>query len=430
MLMSNPWPGAVGRFLLWTVGAALIGLVSGYFWPVMALAALAGLLVNVYQLHRLEYWLRRTRKPRPPRTNGLWGAVFDGLERQQLRHRSRRQRLSSLLREFRETANAMPDGAIVLNNNAQMLWWNRIAGRYLPLKWPQDQGQRINNLLRHPDFLSYFAKGDWQAAVKIPAPHDDRRMLEIRVVPYGADQQLLLARDITALHRLETMRRDFVGNISHELRTPLTVVRGMSEQLSDLQAPGPDDLKRPLALIEQQVERMTRLVDDLLLLSRLENEAPAQVHQPIDVAHLLTALREEARTLSAGDHEITVRVDAPLPLRGDEGELRSAFSNLLTNAIKYTPAGGRVDVRWFAVAGAQCLSVADTGRGIAPQHLPRLTERFYRVDSGRSSRDGGTGLGLAIVKHILARHDARLEITSEVGVGSTFTCVFPHDRAR
>jgi len=319
----------------------------------------------------------------------------------------------------------MPDGTIVLSVAGEMQWWNRLASRYLGLQWPMDRGQRIANLIRHPDFAAYLAAGDWTAAVKIPSPHDPRRTLEIRMVPYGDDRQMLLARDVSELHRLETMRRDFVGNVSHELRTPLTVLRGMSEQLAEMDAPEPDELQRPLALMDQQIGRMTRLVDDLLLLSRLETERPVAARGMLDMPRIVSEAVEEARALGNEQQGISESVDASLRIEGDEDEIRSALSNLLSNAVKYTPADGRIDVRWFAAEGTACLSVADTGRGIPAHHIPRLTERFYRVDGGRAAREGGTGLGLAIVKHVLSRHGGRLEVTSETGVGSTFTAILP-----
>lgn len=425
MLISNPWPVVITRSLAGLAGVLLLGLIVGAPVKVFAIAAAALLVYNLIQLYRLEAWLRRSRKRRPPRAGGLWGNIFDGLDRQYQRQRDRRYRLVRLLRRFRESVNAMPDGTILLNGAGEMDWWNNLATRYLGLHWPQDRGQRIANLIRHPDFAAYLERGDWNSAVKIPSPQDSRRTLEIRLVPYGQDQQLLLARDISELHRLETMRQDFVGNISHELRTPLTVLRGMSEQLAEMDDLTAEDLERPLALMEQQIERMTRLVDDLLLLSRLETETPQAQRSALDMNALLDDVVDEARAMSGKAHTITLNVDQGLTVAGDDEELRSAFSNLLSNAVKYTEPGGRIDVRWFEAAGCACLAVADTGRGIPLHHLPRLTERFYRVDSGRASRDGGTGLGLAIVKHVLSRHSARLEVTSEVGEGSTFTAIFP-----
>jgi len=424
MLMSNPWPAVVFRTVAGGAFLTVFGLATGVPWLVL-LAGTALLIHELVQVYRLERWLRASRRRHPPRGRGLWGHVLDGLDRQQNRQRGRRLRLVSLLRRFREGANAMPDGTIVLSVAGEMQWWNRLASRYLGLQWPMDRGQRIANLIRHPDFAAYLAAGDWTAAVKIPSPHDPRRTLEIRMVPYGDDRQMLLARDVSELHRLETMRRDFVGNVSHELRTPLTVLRGMSEQLAEMDAPEPDELQRPLALMDQQIGRMTRLVDDLLLLSRLETERPVAARGMLDMPRIVSEAVEEARALGNEQQGISESVDASLRIEGDEDEIRSALSNLLSNAVKYTPADGRIDVRWFAAEGTACLSVADTGRGIPAHHIPRLTERFYRVDGGRAAREGGTGLGLAIVKHVLSRHGGRLEVTSETGVGSTFTAILP-----
>ncbi|KAF0280752.1 phosphate regulon sensor histidine kinase PhoR [Spiribacter aquaticus] len=424
MLMSNPWPAVVFRTVAGGAFLAVFGLATGVPWLVL-LAGAALLVHQLVQVYRLERWLRTSRRRHPPRGRGLWGHVLDGLDRQQNRQRARRLRLVGLLRRFREGANAMPDGTIVLSAAGEMQWWNRLASRYLGLQWPLDRGQRIANLIRHPDFAAYLTARDWTAAVKIPSPQDPRRTLEIRIVPYGDHQQMLLARDVSELHRLETMRRDFVGNVSHELRTPLTVLQGMSEQLGEMESLDAEDLQRPLALMDQQIGRMTRLVDDLLLLSRLETERPVVDRAALDMPRLLDEAVEEARALSGGQHGISLTADESLSIEGDEDEIRSALSNLLSNAVKYTAAGGRIDVRWFVAEGAACLAVADTGRGIPAHHIPRLTERFYRVDAGRAARDGGTGLGLAIVKHVLSRHGARLEITSEMGVGSTFTALFP-----
>jgi|GEM_PF-426349 len=345
MLISNPWPVVLTRSALGLAATLLIGLIVGAPLLVFAIGAAGLLLYNLIQLYRLESWLRRSRKRRPPRAGGIWGNIFDGLDRQYQRQRERRYRLVRLLRRFRESVNAMPDGTILLTGSGEMDWWNQLATRYLGLHWPKDRGQRIANLIRHPDFAEYLEQGDWETAVKIPSPQDSRRTLEIRIVPYGQDQQLLLARDVSELHRLETMRRDFVGNISHELRTPLTVLRGMSEQLAEMDDLAPADLERPLALMEQQVDRMTRLVDDLLLLSRLETERPQARRGAVNINELLEDVVDEARAMSQGNHVINLTVDEGLGIAGEDEELRSAFSNLLSNAVKYTEPGGSIDVR-------------------------------------------------------------------------------------
>ncbi|HKJ94280.1 MAG TPA: phosphate regulon sensor histidine kinase PhoR [Gammaproteobacteria bacterium] len=427
MLVRNPWPSALSRLALLLAAAAVVGLVSGH----MALCLLIALAfytgVQARNLVRMERWLRHARRLRPPQSQGLWGTIFDNLYRLQRRHRQRRQRLAELLRRFKESANAMPDATVVLRGHGEMLWWNTMATRYLGLRWPQDQGQRIANLFRHPQFNDFLAQGDWRDSVKVPSPVLEKTVLEVRIVPYGIDQQLLLARDVTRLHRLETMRRDFVANITHELRTPLTVIRGLAETLADDEQ-GPE-LERPLALIQQQTQRMGRLIDDLLLLSRLETGEQAMASNPVDVRALVEAVVDEGRAVSDGRHRLSCEVDESVPLQGDEGALRSAFSNLVVNAVKYTPTGGSIDVRWFRAEGVACLSVTDTGEGIPAHHIPRLTERFYRVDSGRTASRGGTGLGLAIVKHVMTRHGGELQIFSVLGEGSRFECRFPLERA-
>lgn len=425
MQPRNPWPRAVTRFSAVMGLALLVGLAVGHVWAVLFFALLACLVGPMRNLVRLERWLRTGRRIQPPRSEGLWGDIFDNLYRLQRRHRQRRQRLAEVLRRFRNSANAMPDATVVLRDRGEMVWWNPLAERYLGLRWPQDGGSPIANLWRHPDFARFLAQGDWREAAKVPSPVDEGTVLELRIVPYGVGERLLLARDVTRLHRLETMRRDFVANVTHELRTPLTVIQGVAETLADYGAADPSELERPLGLVLQQTRRMGRLIDDLLLLSRLETGGRHRSLERVNVPELLRSVEEEARALSEGRHAVSLEADPGLVLDGDYNELRSAFVNLLSNAVKYTPAGGRIEIAWFEDRRGACCRVSDTGRGIPAHHLPRLTERFYRVDSGRSQGAGGTGLGLAIVKHVLSRHGASLEIESRLDEGSTFTCVFP-----
>ncbi|EAR21205.1 two-component sensor PhoR [Nitrococcus mobilis Nb-231] len=413
------------RLALLLLIAALIGLASGYVTLALLLALVLFLGVQIRSLVRFERWLRQGRQLRPPRSEGLWATLFEHFYRLQRRHRERRQRLAELLRRFKESANAMPDATVVLRGMGEMQWWNAMAERYLGLEWPRDQGQRIANLFRHPFFSEFLAHGDWYGSVKVPSPLDEHLILEIRIVPYGQERKLLVARDVTRLHRLEVMRRDFVANITHELRTPLTVIQGVAETLSEQEEAGSEDFQRSLELIQEQSQRMSRLVDDLLLLSRLETGERKSAAVPVDVAAMLEALAVEASALSGGRHRIELDIDRDLKLHGDQTELRSAFSNLVVNAVKYTPADGRIVIRWFVDDDAVHMQVVDTGFGIPPHHLPRLTERFYRVDSGHNDATAGTGLGLTIVKHVLSRHDARLEIRSQLNKGSTFDCLFP-----
>ena len=426
MMSSNPWPRFVARTLTLFTLIALAGLILGVL-PETLLAALTCFLgYHGVSFYRLERWLRVSRKSRPPKLFGVWRAVADSIVRRHGRYRQRQQHLVALMDRLSDSVKAMPDGTIILSESGEMLWWNELAARYLGLQWPRDRFLRIGNLIRHPDFAEHIIAGELDAAVRIPAPRNSRRTLEMRLGAYGEAQHLLLVRDLTQIHRLETMRRDFVANITHELRTPLTVLRGMSEEIASMEAPDTESLVRPAQLMEQQIDRMSRLIEDLLLLSRLETEASTRASTVVDIPVVLDDVLKEAESLSGGRHRIQSQIDRELMIRGDEDELRSAFSNLLANAVSYTGENGIVDVQWFQAGGKACLAVADTGPGIAPHHIPRLTERFYRADSGRSAKSGGTGLGLAIVKHVLSRHAARLEINSTVGEGSTFTAVFPH----
>jgi two-component system phosphate regulon sensor histidine kinase PhoR len=424
MQADNIWLDTLVRTGMVLAAGVLMGLVTGELVLTLWLVTLGFLCWHLWQAFQLVRWLRRGGVSRPPEASGLWGEIFDGLRRQQRRHRQRRVHLASLLGRFRGSVNASPDAVVILRQHDEMLWWNSAAKRMLGLRWPQDTGQRINNLFRHPDFRAFLKDAGRRESVTLPSPLEPDVILEVRVVPYGEDQRLVIARDITRLYRLESMRRDFIANVSHELRTPLTVILGLTENLAEEEAADPETA-RALVLLQQQALRMRRLVDDLLLLSRLEREPVAGKREPVAVPLMLEALVDEANTLSGGRHSIALERDPELGLMGDEGELRSAFSNLIGNAVKYTPEGGHITVGWRRAGEGACFSVTDTGVGIPALHLPRVTERFYRVDAGRSAKTGGTGLGLAIVKHVLNRHGARLHIDSTPGAGSTFSCQFP-----
>lgn len=428
MRVDNPWIDTIISFSAYMATAAVVGVATGHLFLSLWLAALIYLAWYMRYLLQLDRWLQRGGGKRPPEAPGIWGAVFDNLYRSQKLHRVRRRRLADLLGRFKESANAMPDAVAILGAHDALEWWNEMATRSLGLRWPQDAGQRIDNLFRHPQFRAFLEDDGGKESITLPSPVQMGTLLEIRVVPYGEGQRLLLARDITRLHRLELMRRDFVANVSHELRTPLTVILGVAETLADSELGEDPEYSHAVKLLQEQTQRMRRLVDDFLLLSRLETAGAPQRQETVDVTRLLASLRDEAEALSGGRHEITLDADERLSLQGDESELRSAFSNIIVNAVKYSPDGGRISIRWARRNGGACMEVSDTGIGIGAKHLPRLTERFYRVDSGRSARTGGTGLGLAIVKHVLNRHQATLEIDSTPSVGSTFRCAFPASR--
>ncbi|HEX2140525.1 MAG TPA: phosphate regulon sensor histidine kinase PhoR, partial [Woeseiaceae bacterium] len=368
----------------------------------------------------------------PPEAPGVWGEVFDLLYRRHRRNRKRKERIARLLRAFSESTDAMPDGTVVLNQQWQILWFNEAASRLLGLTRHQDVGQHIANLVRNPAFTGYLSAQDFRDAVEIPSPEHGDVRVSLRVVPYGDGERLLLVRDVTRLHRLEQMRREFVANASHELRSPLTVIAGYLDVLGEMLAEDERlrlEWEKPIREMRSQAERMSATITDLLELSRLETTVSAGDEEQIHVQGMLTRIREEALALGEGPQAIRLEFLTDARLFGVEREIHSAFSNLVFNAMRYTPEGGSVVLRWFMRGEEACLSVIDTGIGIPEEHIPRITERFYRVDASRVRSSGGTGLGLAIVKHVLQRHGARLEIESTPGEGSEFTCVFPPQRA-
>lgn len=412
--------------VLVALGAA-IGLPFGDVWVGIALVLLAYLGLQLLRLYQLDRWLRNRRRLDPPDASGLWGDVVALVVRLHRRKNFHKQRLIEVFRELRRSTASMPDGVVTLNAEDEIVWFNRTAGELLGLRRRIDTGLRIANLLRHPDFQRYLAAEDYAQPIVIRSDGAVERSLSLQLVPYGEGQKLLFVRDVTHQSRLETMRRDFVANASHELRSPLTVIAGYLETL--VADPSIDaELQPPLREMRRQAERMTRIVEDLLVLSRLEADEGEVAGAPVDVGGLLALLRKDALARAQRPAEISLSVETDLQIVGDETQLHSAFSNLLDNAIKYTPASGSIAMRYWADEDGAYVSVSDTGIGIAPEHLPRLTERFYRVDAGRSRQTGGSGLGLAIVKHVLQRHGAALEVKSVEGRGSTFTCRFPRRR--
>nr|WP_275298052.1 phosphate regulon sensor histidine kinase PhoR [Halomonas campisalis] len=413
------WLAAAGSLVGWLFSAPAPGLAAG-------LAAC--LLYHLRKLHALHRWLTRHPQSEPPTAGGLWGELFDRLYRYQKGQRHTQSRLRTALRRIQESSEAMRDSVVMLDQHGDLEWWNSAAERMLGLQAAHDRGQHITNLVRDPRFVAYFNARDYREPLTLPSPIDERMILQCQITLYGDDERLLMARDITRLHRLEEMRRDFVANVSHELRTPLTVLAGYLETYADHAEALPSRLARGLGQMQAQTTRMQNLVNDLLLLSRLEIDQSGGDHAPLDVGALLDSVRRDAEALSGGRQRITLEVDATQRLIGSEQEIRSAASNLAFNAVRYAGEGRHIVLRWRPHPEGACLEVEDDGEGIDPAHLPRLTERFYRVDKGRSTATGGTGLGLAIVKHVLLRHDARLEIASQPGQGARFRGVFPSGR--
>ncbi|WP_263147136.1 phosphate regulon sensor histidine kinase PhoR [Pseudomonas sp. RIT-PI-AD] len=426
--MNQDWRGAVIRCLLLLIaGCLLVGLLTGeYAW---ALAAGLGAYLSwtLYQLARLHHWLKSKGPDEPPPDGqGLWGEVFDSIYHLQRRHQRARDRLQAVIDRVQESTAALKDAVIMLDSDGNLEWWNRAAEHLLGLKTPHDSGQPVTNLIRHPRFKEYFEQENYREPLELPSPISDRLRLHYHFTQYGNREHLMLVRDVTRLHQLEQMRKDFVANVSHELRTPLTVIAGYLETLLDNVEDVNPRWRRPLQQMQQQAGRMQNLLNDLLLLAKLEATDYPSDNQPVAMEPLLRSIEADALALSAArGHRIGLDVDARVSLKGSEAELRSAFSNLVFNAVKYTPDQGDIRIRWWGDEQGAHLAVQDSGIGIEARHLPRLTERFYRVDSSRASATGGTGLGLAIVKHVLLRHRGRLEISSVLNHGSTFTCHFP-----
>tara|TARA_R110001583_G_scaffold22510_6_gene84420 strand:- start:1815 stop:3047 length:1233 start_codon:yes stop_codon:yes gene_type:complete len=402
----------------------LIGALFNQVVIVMLLGSIALLVWHYRQLTRLNFWLWKDKKLTPPQGRGSWEGVFNGIYRLQGKNRRRVGQLATLLARFRQGAEALPDAAVVLDAEHNILWCNKLAQLILGFVWPQDNGQRIDNLIRHPDFSTYIKKAQYKEPLEIPSPVSDKRLLEIRVMSYGDRQLLLIARDVTRIHQLEGMRKDFVANVSHELKTPLTVLQGYLEIMQTMEdADSPNH--KPLSLMQQQTTRMQSMVEQLLALSRIEDAVDIDLSQTVNMSLMMEILKEEAKALAGTDYTLVFNCEPGLNTHGNELQLRSACSNLISNAIRYTSPGGTISVNWQSVATGALFSVADTGVGIAPQHINRLTERFYRVDNARSSKTGGSGLGLAIVKHALNHHHSELKVTSEYGKGSIFSFVIP-----
>jgi two-component system, OmpR family, phosphate regulon sensor histidine kinase PhoR len=387
------------------------------------------LLHHLKNLTSLYRWLQAPVLEHMPIGTGAWEYVYSLMLRMLRRQRMTESELNRALQRFEMAGAALPDAVVILDEGTRVQWCNPKAEEYFGLDNKRDRGVQITNLLRQPLFVEHLATGNLGETVTLRVSRSRADIiLSVQLVPYGDQQKLLLGRDITRWEKLETMRRDFVANVSHELRTPLTVVGGFLETLDDMDTLDADMARRSIKLMMQQTDRMTRLVEDLLTLSRLEGAHNPLREDDVNVPELLRSIHQEALALSAGRHKIRLKIDTQDGLKGSTEELRSAFGNLVSNAIRYTLEQGEIEIQWQIRDSNPTFSVRDNGIGIEPQHIDRLTERFYRVDRSRSRETGGTGLGLAIVKHVLNRHHAHLDIQSEPGQGSVFTVVFPDTR--
>jgi len=416
------WQKELITFILLFLVIAIVGAFTGLFWPLMFALVLLQFSYQIIQTTRFEKWIRTGGKGKYPKASGIWEEIYYHIYRSKKNEKKRKKKLGKMIDQFRKSTEALPDAAVVLGANNEIEWVNKVAREVLGLK-QTDKGQRIPNLIRFPEFIRYLNSGHFAEAITLPSPVDKGMTLTVRIIPYGEGLRLLLAQDVTQLKKMELMRKDFVANVSHELRTPLTVLKGYLETLQDTTDDSSPFLQNSYQQMLGQTERMQHLVDDLLLLTRLETQQKKS--HCVDIPSMLKQICGEGDALNSNPGRIELNLVSEVFILGDEQELRSAFTNLLSNALKYSAENTLVKVRWYQSHDAIILSVTDQGEGIAMLDIPRVTERFYRCEVKRAQKVSGTGLGLAIVKHVLLRHDARLNITSQLGKGSCFSCRFP-----
>ncbi len=427
MTFLKHWWLALFRVLaILGVGAAL-----GFFFGSVASGLLVSLMVVLlywsYQMFRVEQWLSEVAEE-PPQAAGVWGLLFDYIHRLQSQSAEAQGRLESSLHYLQDSLKSMRDAAIITDPWGNIAWMNDSAGSLLGISLDKDEGRPLVSKMRLPNFSDYLAVGDFKVPLRIPPSSEQKRCLQVEVSSFGGGDKLIFIKDITEQYKLEMMRRDFVGNVSHELRTPLTVLKGYVENLQSLDSDLVSKIQRPLVQMDMQVVRMEMLLKDLLWLSRIETIEGADKTLPINMTDLVAEIIEDLRA-AYPERKIDTHLEHDDVILGDATELHSAVSNLVVNALKYSGHDDLVTVEWKLDSGLPTLTVRDEGEGIKPQHIPRLTERFYRVDKSRNQATGGTGLGLAIVKHVAVSHNAELLIDSVYGQGSVFSMVFkPHQK--
>ncbi len=423
--MPKRWTSQLLSLAAWLVAAGTAGWWFGQvaWWLVGGLALWLG--ATLYRLYDLDKALHGEPVFPTLATTGLWAELLGRVERYRQKSSERKKKYHRLLREVRESTGALRDAGIILNDRHEIQWFNPAAGRLLGLKLKRDQQQRIEECLRDPDFVAFLDSDD-DREIQISSPRDSDEQLAVQILPYGRQQRLLILRDVTREFRLERMRRDFVANASHELRSPLTVLSGYLDMMVEDPAIAPA-WRGPLDEMQRQSSRMANIIRDLLELSRLEATDSEANRKVVDVGAVLRTIHTEF-TEETAHLSLTFAIDEDVALLGDETQLHSVFFNLINNAVSFTPEGGEISIKWARAPRGAVFSVRDTGIGIPRELVSRVTERFFRVDPGRSRAAGGTGLGLAIVKHVLQKHGATLRVESELGQGSTFTCEFPEER--
>ncbi len=422
--MHNPWLNELIRVLLLILAFWLTGALLGNSHLGITTGILAALIKLYYRIFTFYQWFARNRLDNPLQDNGIIENLFYRGLYLQNRFDKQKKNMERIIKRFQESARAMPDAVIVLNRRNETLWINKAACKLMGLKRKKDLNQIISNLIRHPEFTHYLKRNDFKYPVEIPSPINKKARLQAQIIPYGRDSRLLIFRDITQIHNLEKMRRDLIANASHELRTPLTVITGYLETLHGVTE---DEIKRIIDIMLKQAQRMESIINDTLLLARLESLRNHKEHgrKPVIISELIGMICEDAKAISGGLYTFDVDISPHVNLSGNENELHSAFTNLIQNAVRHTLPGSNIKITWATRKDKAEFIVEDNGQGIAAEHLSRLTERFYRADTGRSREQGGTGLGLTIVDQIIKHHDGQLHIESQVGKGTRFICEFP-----
>jgi len=410
------------------VFAIVVGDVTGDYVLSLLIAVVILLAYHYWKMYRFNKWLWNNKLLTPPQVLGSWERLYQGVHQLQKKHRRKRQELSAVIRQFRMGVEALPDSVVLLDRHSHIIWCNRLARIELGIKWPEDYGLRIDSLIRNPSFVSYYNKGDFKYPIELTSPVNKDKKNEYRIISYSEDFQLIISRDVSHVSQLEGMRKDFVANVSHEMRTPLTVITGYIEMLPETKMGKDPFAVKALHEMSSQTKRMQNLIEDLLVLSKIESSSERIFDTVLDMQAMFLQIEKEAQRLNQDkNHHISFIIEKGLNVYGVESELRSACSNLVFNAIKYTPDKGRIQVVWYKENNQAVFKVIDNGDGIPARHLSRLTERFYRVDKARARSSGGSGLGLSIVKHVLYRHNSQLHIKSRIGQGSEFYFKLPSD---